>query len=554
MTCKNYILTYYQQIRDGSVTVGKWIQKWYEYIVHGLEEKRFFFDQKKAARAIAFIQQYCRHHEGPLAPQLIQLEVWQKALISIVFGVVDADGLRQFREVFVEMARKNGKTLLDAAISVYMCVADGEYGARAYFCAPKLDQARLAFEAHYQMISKDPRLAKLAKKRRTDIYFAESNSSSMPVAFSERKTDGLNPSFVSLDELASWRGEAGLRQYEVFKSALGARSQPLMFGITTAGYENESIYDELMKRSTAVLNGTSKETRLAPFLYMIDDPAKWNDIDEIRKANPNLGVSVPVDYLLEEIAVAEGSLSKKAEFITKYACMKQNASTAWLPAQVVEKASGERLNIEDFAHSYCVAGIDLSQTTDLTAACVVIEKHGELYVFCRCWLPAEKIDEATARDGLPYRAYIARGIMSESGDNFVDYHDVFNWFRELVEKWGILPLKVGYDRYSAQYLVQDMKNYGFHMDDVYQGWNLSPVLKEMEGLMKDGAVNIGNNDLLRVHLLDSALKLEAETNKVKLIKVAPTAHIDGVAALSDAFTVRQKYYAEIGGQLRNEGK
>ena len=136
MIPKNYILIYYQQIKDGSVTVGKWIERWYEYIVHGLEEKRFFFDQKKAARAIAFIQQYCRHHEGPLAPQLITLEVWQKALVSVVFGVVDAEGLRQFREVFVVMGRKNGKTLLDAAISVYMCVADGEYGARAITPVP----------------------------------------------------------------------------------------------------------------------------------------------------------------------------------------------------------------------------------------------------------------------------------------------------------------------------------------------------------------------------------------------------------------------------------
>ena len=182
MISKNYILTYYQQIRDGSVTVGTWIQKWYEYIVHGLEEKKFFFDQKKAARAIAFIQQYCRHHEGPLAPQLITLEVWQKALISVIFGVIDKDGLRQFREVFVVMGRKNGKTLLDAAIACYMMIADGEYGARAYFCAPKLDQSRLAFEAFYQMISKDARLSVLAKKRRTDVYFAESNSSAMPVA------------------------------------------------------------------------------------------------------------------------------------------------------------------------------------------------------------------------------------------------------------------------------------------------------------------------------------------------------------------------------------
>ena len=277
------------------------------------------------------------------------------------------------------MGRKNGKTLLDAAIAVYMMIADGEYGARAFFVASRLDQARLAFEAFFQMISKEPKLAAKAKKRRTDVYFAESNSSAMPVAFSERKSDGANPSYVSLDELASWRGEAGLKQYEVFKSALGARKQPLMFGITTAGYENESIYDELMKRSTAVLNGTSKETRLAPFLYMIDDPEKWDDIDEIRKANPNLGVSVSVDYMLEEIAVAEGSLSKKYEFLCKYCCIKQTASRSWFSAEDVKKMFSDRKPIGEMA-GYGLIGIDLSQTTDLTSACALVEKDGIIWV------------------------------------------------------------------------------------------------------------------------------------------------------------------------------
>lgn len=557
MTSKNYILAYYQQIVDGSVTVGTWIRKWYEYIVHGLEEKRFFFDQKKTARAIAFIQQYCRHHEGPLAPQLITLEVWQKALVSVVFGIVDAEGLRQFREVFVVMGRKNGKTLLDAAISVYMCIADGEYGARAYFCAPKLDQARLAFEAHYQMISKDPRLAKLAKKRRTDIYFEESNSSSMPVAFSEKKTDGLNPSFVSLDELASWRGEAGLRQYEVFKSALGARSQPLMFGITTAGYENESIYDELIKRSTAVLNGTSKETRLAPFLYMIDDPEKWNDINELRKANPNLGVSTSVDYMLEEINVAEGSLSKKYEFICKYACIKQTASQSWFSAEDVRKMFDRRKPISELANHYALGGIDLSHTTDLSSACLLVEDAGTIWVISHFWLPEEKIQEATARDAIPYRAMIDRGLLSASGEQVIDYHDIFLWFERMRKEYKILPLQLGYDRYSAQYLVDELQQASYHCESVYQGWNLTNIEDTFEGMLKEGRIKcIDDNDLLKIHMMDAAQQIETGTSaysRKKLVKLSKNAHVDGVAAILDAMCMRQNHWAEMGKRLMNGG-
>ena len=285
---------------------------------------------------------------------------------------------------------------------------------------------------------------------------------------------------------------------------------------------------------------------------MIDDIGKWNDINELRKANPNLGNSVSVDYMLEEIAVAEGSLSKRGEFVTKYANLKQNSSIAWLDSSYIESATGDALDINDFRGCYAVAGFDLSRTVDLTAATIVIEKGGELYVFARFFLPAERIDDATAADGVPYNIYIQRGLLTPSGANIIDYNDVFDWYKDLVETYEIYPLKVGYDNYSAAYLVQQMEQYGFHMDNVFQGFNLHPVITEFEGLIKDGKIHIGDNDLLKIHLFNSALKVSAEKGKSKLIKIKPTAHIDGMAALLDAMTVRQKWYGEIGTQLKNE--
>ena len=549
----NEILTYYQQITDGTVTVGRWVRLLYEYIVRGLESKLFFFNAKKATAAIRFIEGFCHHHEGTLAPGRLKLELWQKALVSVIFGVVDETGARQFREVFFVVARKNGKTLLAAAIAEYCTFLDGEYGGRIYFAAPKLEQAALCFDAYYQMILQEPELDALAQKRRTDIYVAQNNTTARPLAFSAKKSDGLNISLAVCDECASWQGEPGLRFYEVIKSSFGARRQPLLLAMSTSGYINDGIYDELMKRSTRFLLGDSKERRLLPVLYMIDDIEKWNDIGELQKSNPNLGVSVSVDYLLDEIAIAEGSLSKKAEFICKYANLKQNSATAWLPAQLVERASGPHLSLEDFRNSYCVGGIDLSQTRDLTACTAVIERGGELFVFAQFFLPGEKIDEATQRDGLPYHAYIERGLLTPSGDNLIDYHDCERWFQRLVEEFQIYPLKVGYDRYSASYLVQEMKQHGFHMDDVYQGENLYPVILETQGLLEDGKIRIGDNDLLKAHLLNSAVKMSTERGRGKLVKVNPALHIDGCAALLDAMTVRQKWYSEIGEQLRNEG-
>ena len=546
----NYILAYYQAMQDGSVIVGKWVRLFFEYIVKGLEKQSFFFNQKKANKAIKFIETFCHHCEG--RDDLLKLELWQKAIISVIFGILDSNGLRTFREIVIIIGRKNGKTLFAAAIIAYCVYLDGEYGAKVFCVAPKLDQADLVYSAFWQTIQKEPELSALIKPRKSDYFIESTNSSVKKIAFNAKKSDGYNPQLTICDEIASWPPEQGLKQYEVMKSALGARKQPLILSSSTSGYINEGIYDELIKRSTRFLLGDSRERRLAPFLYMIDDIEKWNDINELRKSNPNLGVSVSVDYLLEEIAVAEGSLSKKAEFLTKYCNIKQNSSQAWLSTQAIDKAGGTHLSLENFRNTYCVGGIDLSRTTDLTACTVIIEKNSRLYVFACFFLPAEKLEEATARDGLPYSAYVQRGILTLSGDNFVDYHDCFNWFRMLIEEYQIYPLKVGYDRYTAQYLVQDMKQYGFHMDDVFQGYNLTPVIRETEGLMKDGAFAIGDNDLLKIHLLNMALKTEAESGRSKPVKMSVNDHIDGGAALLDAMTVRQKYYTEIGEQLRNE--
>ena len=567
----NWIYAYYQKVKDGSITVGRYIELILAYLVRGLEEKSFFYDQKKANNAIEWIETHAFHTEGKLAPNPLKLELWEKAFIASLFGVVDAEGKRQFREAVLIVARKNGKSLLAAAIAKYEWWIDGGFGAKIYNIAPKLDQADIIYNNIWQMTLLDPEYQELKeelsqkdyhnkklhddsalpKHRMSDLYITATNSTVKKIAFSAKKSDGFNPSLCVCDEIAAWEGDQGLKQYEVMKSGMGAREEGILLSCTTAGYVNDSIYDEIFKRSTRFLLGDSKERKLLPFLYVIDDIEKWNDINELRKSNPNLGVSVSVDFMLEEIAIAEGSLSKKAEFICKYCNLKQNSSLAWLPSNVIESMYGDPISLDDFRGCYCVAGIDLSQTTDLTSACIIIEKNGELYVFSRFWLPNEKIDEATARDSLPYNIYIQRGLMAESGDNFVDYHDCFNWLTELVEQYEILPLQVGYDRYSAQYLVQDLKAYGFQTDDVFQGDNLWGVLQEMEGLFKDGKVHIGDNDLLKVHLFNSAIKMNAERGRGKLIKLNPNDHIDGVAALADAFCVRQKWYGELGERLRN---
>ena len=545
---KNYIYEYHAKITSGEIVAGEWIKAIYKIIVDGLEKQEYFFNAKAANKAIKFIENFCHHSKG--RSDLIKLELWQKAIISVIFGIQDAEKVRVFREIFIVIGRKNGKSLFASAIIAYMAFLEPEYGQEIYCLAPKLDQAALVYDGFHKMVKAEPELLKLARKRRSDIYIEETESFVKPIAFNAKKSDGFNPQLVVCDEMAAWRGDAGLKQYEVMKSALGARTQPMILSISTAGYENDSIYDELMKRSTSFLKGNSKERRLLPFIYMIDDVEKWNDIEELKKANPNMGVSVKEGFFIDEIAVAEGSLSKKAEFLTKYCNIKQNSSIAWLEYATVDGAGIEK-TLEDFRDCYAVGGIDLSQTTDLTAASVVIERGGVLYSFTQFFMPRDRIESLQATDGVPYDIFVKKGLITLSGENYVDYHDVFNWFIMLLEVYGIRPLKIGYDRYSAQYLVNDMKNYGFHMDDVHQGENLTPVIREFEGIIKDGNFKIAENSLQKTHFLNVALKHNMETRKFRPVKIEQRAHIDGFVSVIDAMTVRQKYWEECGELLKN---
>lgn len=548
----NYILAYYQKIKDGSETVGKWVALLYELIIDRIQDGAYIFDNQKANRAIKFIETFCRHNKGRLAPGPLKLDLWEKAFISCLYGIVDDKGKRQFKEVALFVGRKCGKTLLAAAIIAYEAYVDGEFGSEIYCIAPKLDQSELVFSAFEFTKDKNPDLLKRTRKRKYDYIIDSTNTVIKKIAFSEKRADGYNPMLTVADEMSSWPAARGLKQYEVMTSGTGARVEPITLSISSGGYVEDGIYDELFKRGTRFLMGESEEKKLLPIFYTIDDVDKWDDINELRKSLPGLGVSVSVQFILDEIDIARNSLSKKTEFLTKYCNIKQNSSQAWLSTQDITLCMGDALKLEDFRKSYCVGGIDLSMTTDLTSCCVLIEKDRELYVFSKFFLPAEKIEEATERDQIPYRAYIERGFLQISGEHFVDYNDCFMWFKELVEKYDILPLQVGYDRYNSQYLIQDMAAYGFHMDDVYQGTNLTPVLREMEGHIKEGHVHIGDNDLLKIHFLNSAIKLDTDNNKIRLVKLSPSAHIDGMAALSDAFCVRQKWFNDIGHQLMNK--
>ena len=559
MTAESAILQYWNEIITGGINVGKWIRMLYDVILQGLTEHKWFWNQKLADNALGFIERYCHHYKGKLAPQRIKLSLWERATICLIFGIVDDHVRRMFVEVFLVVGRKQGKTILCAAICTYLAYC-GEYGSECYALAPKIDQSDLLFSAVEYNVHAEPELESITKSTKyRGLYIQETNTTIKKLAFSSKKSDGYNPMFWSADEVAAWPGVNGLRQWEVMVSGTGAREEPLGIALSSGGYEKEGLFDELMKRGTGFLMVNSREKHLLPIIYMIDEPDKWDNLEELEKSLPGLGESVSREFIKKEIDVAHESISKEIEFKTKYCNLQQNLSTAFLKAEDINKGFGWRRQLSEWRNFYCVGGIDLSQTTDLTSACVVIEEEGILWVHSHFWLPANRLEEATKRDKIPYEIYLRKGFLSLSGEEFINNDDVLHWFMDLVKQYRLFPLQLGVDRWSAQDLVQKLKQKSFHTEMVTQGFNLSGVMDTFEGLLREGRIrDMDDNDLLKIHLADAAQQQESSTQyahpRKKLVKISKNAHVDGMAALLDALAMRQFKWTELGKRLMNEGK
>ena len=560
MTAESTILQYWNEIITGGINVGKWIRMLYDVILQGLTEHKWFWNQKLADNALGFIERYCHHYKGKLAPQRIKLSLWERATISLIFGIVDDQARRQFAEVLLVIGRKMGKTLLVAAIATYMAYAAGEYGSEIYFLAPKIDQADLCYSALEYNVHAEPELDVITKSTKyRGLVIGETNTTIKKLAFSSKKSDGYNPMFYAADEGAAWPGVAGIRQWEVMVSGTGAREEPLGMLFSSGGYENEGIFDEMFKRGTGFLMGHSREKHLLPIIYMIDDPDKWDDLEELEKSLPGMGESVTKEFIQREITTAHESIPKEIEFKTKYCNLKQSMSTAWLKAEAINKMFGWRKPMEELKGKYCVGGIDLSQVIDLTAAGFICEIDGILWTKAHFWIPKNRLEEATKRDGVPYEIYIRKGFLSLSGEEHVDYNDVLKWFMDLVKKYKIYPLMTGYDRWSAMELVQAMNGKKFKTDSVTQGFNLTNVADMFESLLREGKIrDMDDNDLLKIHLADSAMKMESGTDRAHprkmLVKISNKAHVDGTAMLLDAMAMRVFKWDQLGSRLMNKAR
>jgi len=534
----NYILEYWEKIQSGEVQACRRLKQQYQKLVDEIEHPRdpWVFDIEKANRPIEFIERFCKHSKGKWAGKPVRLELFQKAKLQAVYGFVHREtGLRRAREVLTIVGRKNGKSTEKAALGNYMLVADGEGGAEVYSVATKKDQARIVWTEAHNMVSQSPALSKHIKKRKTDLYFPVTFSKFEPLASDSNSLDGLNVHYAIMDELHAIKDR---NLYDVIKQAMTAREQPLLDMITTAGFVRECIYDSIYEYACNVLDGIVEDDRFLAFIYELDDRSEWTDFRMWEKANPGLGTIKDYNELAANVERAKNDPDFLPTVLTKDFNIRDTVAGTWLTFDQVNNE--ETFTMDDIRDTYAIGGADLSSTTDLTCATLLIMKPGSDKIYClqHYFLPAELVEQRVREDKIPYDKWAERGLLTLCEGNKVNYHDVTAWFLRMVQEYGIHPVWIGYDPWNSKYWVDEMEANGFQMEIVRQGpQTLSQPMKELAADLMAKRINYGNHPILKWCLTNVAVKRD-ENDNIRPVKGQKSRQrIDGAVSLLIAYTV-----------------
>lgn len=537
---------YFGGILDGKIVACEKMKRMSEVIIERfLAPDQFHFDADIANKRINFIDEYCKQPSGNIGKPL-KLELFQKARLQALFGFVDDNDLRQYNECLIIEGRKNGKTTETAAVELTMLLADKEGAPQIYNLATMLDQAKLGFNAAHKMVMQDQTLREFIRKRAADLYCSENFGFIKALASNSNSLDGLDVHCAVIDELAAIKDRD---LYDLIKQAMGARRQPLLFCITTNGFVRDGIFDAQYAYAAAILDGTVKDERFLPFIYELDSIDEWDKPECWIKANPGIGTIKSRDYLEQMVAKAKSDPSFKPTVMVKDFNMKQNPVTAWLRFE--ELVNEETFEIEKLTHSYAIGGCDLSSTTDLTCATLLIRKPNDetVYVLQHYFLPQSKIDflEQTKSKEAPYKLWAEQGWLTINEGAAVDYSNVTKWFVEMVEKYDIRPLWICYDRALSGYWVPEMEDYGFDMEKTAQGpFTWSQPMKEMGAAFQEHKVNYNNNPILRWCLANTAIKAlnKDGIETIQPVKIQQQRRIDGCVSLLNAWVGYVKHYDE----------
>lgn len=535
----NYILQYYQQILDKNIVVSKKVKLQFDKIVEELKHPgKYHFDLDRANKPIEFIEKYCKHSKGKWAGKPIILDLWQKAIIQSIFGFIDDNGNRKYREVFIIVGRKNGKSTLISGIALYMLFADKEGGAQVCCVASKKDQAKIVFDEAKNMVNQSPHLSKHIKKRKNDFYVPFNFGTFEPLASDSNTLDGLNMHCGIIDELHSIKDR---NIYDVSKQSMSAREQPLLLMITTAGFIREGIYDSRYEYAENVLNGLVRDERFLSFIYELDERKEWTNEKCWMKANPGLGTIKSLDTLKGYVQNGKDDKTFLPTVLTKDFNVRETGVGAWLNFEDINNT--EKFDINELKSSYAIGGVDLSSVWDLTCASALIRKNGKWFLLQMYFIPEEKADQKEREDHVPYKTWKEQGYVRFCPGNKVNYSDVTEWYKELRDKYNILTLWVGYDKWGSQFWVDEMKNSGFTLEEVIQGAKtMSTPMKILATDLEKKLINYNNNPILKWCLTNTQVEVDKNDNIRPVKGRNSKQRIDGTVSFIDAYVLLQQHY------------
>ena len=500
----------------------------------------YILDIEKGNRPIYFMEKFCRHSKGKWAGKPVVLELWQKAYIQALYGFVDKDtGLKKNKKGILFVARKNGKSTIDAGLGNYMFMAAGEGGAEIYSVATKRDQAKIVWEEAKRMIKKSPELAKRVRTLVNGLFYDKAESIFKALASDSNSLDGLNTFFAIADEIHAWKDKNLL---DVIYDSMSAREEPLLLETSTMGTIRENVFDNEYKYASAIIEGYEgkeggkvDETVLA-VIYELDNANEWQDEKKWYKANPGLGTIKNIKDLRDKVNRARNNPTELTNLLCKDFNVRQNDQDKWLTFDIVNNE--EIFNMEDLFNTYAVGGVDLSSTTDLTCATLVIVKSNKKYVIQQYFIPSERLEFKINDDKIPYDKWERRGLVTICEGAKVNYSDVTQWFLKMHDEYDISTLWVGYDPWNTQYWVEEMKEYGFQMVEVRQGAKtMSNPMKQLEADLIEKNVNYNNNPILKWCLCNTAVKRDDNDNIRPVKGQKQRARIDGTVSLIIAYCV-----------------
>ena len=546
------ILEYYERIKSGDEVVSRKIARVYRKLAEdlngsvGADGTVYHYSHSRANHILEFAENYCRHSKGKLGGQLVVLELWEKAMLAAMFGFIDDEGRRRYREIILIVAKKNGKSLIGSIVGLYLQVGDGEPGAEVYAVATKKDQAKIIWGEAKRMVNKSPELRRIIKPLVGEMDCAANESVFKPLASDTDTLDGLNVHGALMDEVHQWRD--GVALYDIIADGTTAREQPMVLITSTAGVVREDIYDNKYEYAEKVILGYDDpdagivDDHFLPFIYELDSREEWEKEECWKKANPGLGTIKNIRQLRDKVARAKQEPSLQRNLLCKEFNIRETAGGSWLS---FDDLNNETLfDVRELKPRYGVGGADLSSTDDLTAACVIfmLPESPEIYVIPMFWIPENSVERHIRTDKIRYDIWIEKGWVRTCPGNKINPDVVWEWFVEIQEEYDIYLNIVGYDSWSAEMWANKMKQtFGEKtMHPVIQGKKtLSNPMKMLAKDFEAHRIIYNNNGLLKWCIANTSVDEDKNGNIQPIKSRRPTQRIDGLAALLDAYTVLQ---------------